>query len=60
MLVLHTVAMKHLMLRLQLMIDLALELFCKFQISTYTIAKSDLDEALIIQGLDVRIMSLNI
>jgi len=41
------------------MIDLALEPLCKFQISTHTTAKLDLDEALIIQDLDTRMTSLN-
>jgi len=51
MLVSHIVAMNHLTLKLQLIIDLALELLCKFQILTHTTAELDLDKALIIQGL---------
>jgi len=40
------------------MIDLAIELFCESQISTQTIAESELDDALIIQGFKVRVISL--
>lgn len=46
------------MLKYQLMIDLAIELFCKFQISTQTIAKLELNNALIMWGSKVRAISL--
>ena len=47
------------MLKLQLMINLALELLCKSQISTYITAKTNLNKALIMQGLDMKMISLN-
>jgi len=58
-LILYIVTTNCLILKLHLMIDLALKPLCKFQISTYTTAKLDLDKALIIQGLDMRMTSLN-
>jgi len=41
-----------------LIIDLAMELFCEFHISTQTTAKLELNNALIIQGFEARTTSL--
>ena len=46
------------MLKHQLIIDLAMELFCESYISTQTTAESELDNALIIQCFEVRTISL--
>ena len=48
------------MLKKQLMIDLALDLDCKSQISIQTIAESELREILMILGFDTKAILLNI
>ena len=52
--------MNHSMLKKQLMIDLALDLDCKSQISIQTIAESELREILMILGFDTKAILLNI
>jgi len=46
------------MLKYWLIMDLTIELFCEFQISTQTIAESKLDDTLIMWDFKVRTISL--